>query len=209
MAEGITLIRDRALAWITLKRPATFNALARADWEALEAVAFEIAEDPTIGCVIVRGAGVRAFSTGLDMARFAEERRNPIQAKAYSEATGRATDRLAALPMPTIAMIEGYCMGSGVDIACHLDLRIAADDALFRVSPKTIGLYLDRTFVNGLVRTLGRARALEMTLEGRTYTADWALEIGLVGGLVPAAALEAEITRLAVALAAAYAATSP
>lgn len=208
MAEGISLRREGGLAQLVLDRPATFNALARADWEALEDAVATIEADPSIACVIVRGAGGRAFSTGLDMSRFADERRDRAQAQAYSEATGRATDRLAGLKMPTIAMIEGYCMGSGVDIACHCDLRIAADDAVFRVSPKVIGLFLDKTFLAGMVAVLGRARALEIVLEGRTYGAEKALEIGLVTRLVPAVALEAETMRLAGTLAESYAAMS-
>ncbi len=208
MSEGILLTRDGALAWVTLARAATFNALARADWEALEAVLGAIEAADGVGCVIVRGTGGRAFSTGLDMARFGVERADPAQARAYSEATGRATGRLAALPMPTIAMIEGYCMGSGVDIACHCDLRIAAAEAVFRVSPKIIGLFLDRTFVDGLVRLVGRARALEIVLEGRTYDAGRAREIGLVNHVAPAAALEAETMRLAGRAAETYAAIS-
>ncbi len=201
-------MREGAVAWITLARPATFNALARADWEALDKTVAAIGAGSDIGCVIVRGAGGRAFSTGLDMARFAVERADPAQAKAYSGATGRATARLAALPMPSIAMIEGYCMGSGVDIACHCDLRIAAEDALFRVSPKVIGLFLDRIFVDGLVRVVGRARALEIVLEGRTYDAGQARSIGLVNHVVAASALEAETAALASALAESYAAIS-
>lgn len=206
MARGISLRRERGLAHLVLDRRASFNALARADWEALEDAVAAIEADPSIACVIVRGAGGRAFSTGLDMSRFAHERADRAQAEAYSEATGRATGRLAGLPMPTIAMIEGYCMGSGVDIACHCDLRIAAEDAVFRVSPKVIGLFLDKTFVAGLVGVVGRARALEMVLEGRTYGSGQALEIGLVNHLVPAAELEAETMRLAAELAKNYAA---
>ena len=197
MDEGVSLARDGAVAWVALRRAATFNALARADWEALESVLGAVAAADGIGCVVVRGAGGRAFSTGLDMARFAVERADPVQARSYGEATGRATGRLAALPMPTIAMIEGYCMGSGVDIACHCDLRIAAADALFRVSPRTVGLFLDRTFVDGLTRVVGRARALEIVLEGRTYDAAGARRIGLVNRVAPSAALEGETVRLA------------
>ena len=197
MDGSVSFAREGAVAWVTLSSPARFNALARADWEALEAVLGAIVAEDGLGCVVMRGAGGRAFSTGLDMARFAAERGDPGQARSYSEATGRATGRLAALPVPTISMIEGYCMGSGVDIACHCDLRIAAADAIFRVSPGAIGLFLDRTFVDGLVRVVGRARALEIVLEGRTYDAGRARQIGLINHLVPVAALEGETVRLA------------
>ena len=196
------------MATISLDRPSRFNALAREDWEALEARAAEVGTAPGIGCVIVRGAGGRAFSTGLDMSRFAEERRDPASARAYSDATERAASRLGALPMPTIAMIEGYCMGSGVDIACRCDIRIAAADALFRVSPRTIGLFLDTGFVAAMLRVIGRARTLELVLEGRTYDAPAAEAMGLVGRVVPAPELESETRALADRLAEAYAAIS-
>jgi enoyl-CoA hydratase len=208
MSGSVRLVRDGAIATIVLDRQANFNALARTDWEAIQDTVAAIETGDGIGCVIVRGAGGRAFSTGLDMSRFAAERSDSGQAKAYSEATARATGRLASLAQPSIAMIEGYCMGSGVDIACHCDLRIAADDAVFRISPKIIGLYLDRTFVEALVRVLGRARAMELVLEGRAYSAQKAHEIGLVNHLVPAAEIEARTMAIAADLAARYAAIS-
>ena len=206
--QSIGLTLDGAAATICLDRPSRFNALAREDWEALEARVAEVETAPGIGCVIVRGAGGRAFSTGLDMSRFAEERRDPASARAYSEATERAASRLGELPMPTVAMIQGYCMGSGVDIACRCDLRIAAEDALFRVSPRTIGLFLDTGFVAAMVSVMGRARTLEFVLEGRTYDAPSAAAMGLVGRVVPPAMLETETRALAVRLAEAYAAIS-
>ena len=206
MTQSIGLTLDGAVATICLDRPSRFNALAREDWEALEARVAELEAAPGIGCVIVRGAGGRAFSTGLDMSRFAEERRDPASARAYSEATERATSRLGGLPMPTVATIEGYCMGSGVDIACSCDLRVAADDALFRVSPRTIGLFLDTGFVSAMIDVIGRAKTLELVLEGRTYDADAAVRMGLVGRVVPAAEFEGETRALAVRLAEAYAA---
>ena len=208
MSGSIGLARDGAVATVLLDRPWRFNALAREDWEALEARAAEIEAAPGIGCVVVRGGGGRAFSTGLDMSRFADERRDPSSARAYSEATERACARLGALPMPTIAMIEGYCMGSGVDIACRCDLRIAAADALFRVSPRTVGLFLDSGFVAAMLAVIGRAKTLELVLEGRTYDAPSALAMGLVGRVVTADALEAETRALAGRLAEAYAAIS-
>lgn len=208
MTQGIGVARDGAVATIVLDRPWRFNALARADWEALEARVGEVEAAPGIGCVVVRGAGGRAFSTGLDMSRFADERRNPESARAYSEATERAGRRLGALKMPTIAMIEGYCMGSGVDIACRCDLRVAASDALFRVSPRTVGLFLDTGFVAAMLATIGRARTLELVLEGRTYDAAAAQAMGLVGRVVPPEALESETRALAERLADSYAAIS-
>ena len=208
MTQSIGLTLDGAVATISLDRPSRFNALAREDWEALEARVAELEAAPEIGCVIVRGAGGRAFSTGLDMSRFAEERRDPASARAYSEATERATSRLGDLPMPTVAMIEGYCMGSGVDIACRCDLRIAAEDALFRVSPRTIGLFLDTGFVAAMLKVIGRAGTLELVLEGRTYDAPAAQAMGLVGRVVPTAELEGETRAVAIRLAEAYAAIS-
>lgn len=208
MADGMSLRRDGAVARIVIDRRESLNALSRADWHGLAEAADAVRADSGIGCVVVCGAGGRAFSAGLDMSRFAEERRTPAAARAYSEATAGATARLAALPMPTIAMIEGYCMGSGVDIACHCDLRFAAADAVFRVAPGSVGLFLDRSFVAGLVGVVGRARALEMVLEGRRYDARAALGVGLVTGLAPAGALARETMRRAAGLAAAHAAMS-
>ena len=208
MTRNIGLALDGAVATISLDRPSRFNALAREDWEALEARVAEIEATPAVGCVIVRGVGGRAFSTGLDMSCFEEERRDPASARGYSEATERAARRLGDLPMPTVAMIEGYCMGSGVDIACRCDLRIAAADALFRVSPRTIGLFLDTGFVAAMLKVIGRARTLELVLEGRTYDAASAAAMGLVGRVVPAETLESETRALAAKLAEAYAAIS-
>ena len=208
MADGVSVSRDGAVARVALDRRESLNALRRADWRGLAEAAEAVRADAGIGCVVVCGAGGRAFSAGLDMSRFAGGRRTPAAARACSEATARATARLAALPMPTIAMIEGYCMGSGVDVACHCDLRFAADDAVFRVAPGSVGLFLDRSFVAGLAGVVGRARALEMVLEGRRYDARAALGIGLVTRLAPAGALARETMRRAAGLAEAHAAMS-
>jgi len=175
--------RDGDIATIIINRPEKKNAMNRATFAALNEAVAEVSADDTLRCVVFRGAG-GTFVAGADMSGFDTERATREQVRAYSAVTDDALHAIAACRHPTVALIEGYCMGAGVELAAGCDLRIAARSAKFAVPSKRVGLFLSYPLLAGLVRIVGPATAAELVLEGRVMDADEALIKGLVTRVV-------------------------
>lgn len=179
------------LATLWLNRPARRNAFDLAMWQRLGDLALELAADAELRCLVLRGRG-GAFAAGADIAEFPEKRYNAEQALAYAEVMDRATEAVAGCPAPTLAVIEGPCVGGGLELAVQCDLRLAAESARFGIPINRIGHCLPYPAMIALVELAGRATALEILLEGRILTAGEALAKGLVTRVVADDALEAE-----------------
>jgi len=160
------------------------------------------AADPEIRVIVVTGAGERAFVSGADISEFEEKRATPAQIAEYDGLSERASVALETVAKPTIAMIQGYCIGGGLDLALRTDLRIAAEDARFGVPAVRLGLGYGFSDVKRLVAVVGPAHAKEILYTGRQFTAGEALAMGLVHRVVPAAALTESVAGLAKTLAA-------
>jgi enoyl-CoA hydratase/carnithine racemase len=201
-AGSLALRRERTRATITLDRPARKNAIDEATWNAFGEVAAAIAADPEIAVVVVRGAG-GVFSAGADIGEFvalaqADEARRAI----FADAVRGGEEAVARIAQPTIAAIEGPCVGGGCQIALACDIRIAAEGARFGVTPAKLGIVYPVTSTRRLVATVGRSAAKDLLFTGRLIDAQEALAIGLVDRVVPAEALEAEVEALAASIAA-------
>src|SRR5437764_5246247 len=127
MTEKILADREGGIGWLTLNNPERRNALSLAMWERLAEVLEAFAADEAVRVVVLRGAGGRAFAAGADISRFEEERATPEQVARYEAVMGRAHAAVSTLPAPTIAMIQGFCMGGGVALALDCDLRICSE----------------------------------------------------------------------------------
>ena len=158
--------------------------------------------DPEIRVIVVTGAGERAFVSGADISEFEEKRATPDQIAEYDALSERASVALETVAKPTIAMIRGYCIGGGLDLALRTDLRIAAEDARFAVPAARLGLGYGFSDVKRLVEIVGPAFAKEILYTGRQFTAGEALAMGLVHRVVPAATLGDSVAELAEILAA-------
>ena len=123
MAE-IELTRDDAIATVTLNRPAKLNAMTKPMWRRLGDVLDQLSADDAVRCIVLRGAGGKAFSPGNDIGEFETERSNPEQARAYGALMHRTLGALRGCRHPTVALIEGICVGGGMEIACCCDIRI-------------------------------------------------------------------------------------
>jgi enoyl-CoA hydratase/carnithine racemase len=122
--EAILVTRDGAIATVTLNRPQKLNALTKEMWRDLGVAVARLAADHELRCIILRGAGERAFSPGNDIGEFARERSNKQQARDYGEFMHATARTLAACPIPMVAQIHGICVGGGLEIAALCDLRI-------------------------------------------------------------------------------------
>ncbi len=192
MSDLILVTRDGPIATVTLNRPDKLNALTKPMWIRLGAVLAELSEDDALRCVVLRGAGGKAFSPGNDISEFETDRSNPEQAKAYGEILHRALSALKTCRHPTVALIEGICVGGGLEIAALCDLRICGTSSRFGVPIKRLGLVMAYPEIDVLRRLVGRATTLEILLEGRVFGAEEAKDKGLVNRVVPDGEVEAE-----------------
>lgn len=202
MSESVLLQRDGAIATITLNRPERRNAFNLAMWAALGDVMEALNADDALRCIILRGAGDKAFAAGADIAEFSRVRANAAQAQAYAKVMDRATDAVRDCPHPTLAMIRGACVGGGLELAIHCDLRISGRSGRIGIPINRIGNALPYAAMTALVEAVGRPAVLEMLLEGRIYRAEEACAKGLITRVVEDDALEQEITETAARIAA-------
>ncbi|WP_293706715.1 enoyl-CoA hydratase/isomerase family protein [Stenotrophomonas sp. UBA7606] len=184
---------------ITVQRPEKLNALNRQTLEVLDAAFAAAAQDPAVRVVVLTGAGSKAFVAGADIAEM--NALTPVQGRDFSLVGQRLMRRIERLSKPVIAMVNGFALGGGMELAMACHLRIAADSAKVGQPEINLGLVPGFGGTQRLLRLGGRAAALELCLLGAPISAERAQQLGLVNRVVPAAELEAETTKLAVQLA--------
>ncbi|WP_197277805.1 enoyl-CoA hydratase [Novosphingobium sp. KN65.2] len=191
--DKLLVEREGPLAWITFNNPAKHNAISLDMWRALGRALEGIAQDREVRCILLRGAGERAFVSGADISEFAGQRRSPKDVAAYDEAADHALGLLQSTPQPSVAMISGYCFGGGVAIALSCDIRIAGSDALFSVPAARLGLGYGWLGTRKLLDVVGPAWAADMLFSARRYGATEALAMGLITQFHPVAELQAQV----------------
>jgi enoyl-CoA hydratase/carnithine racemase len=192
MADSILVSRRDAIVIIALNRPAKLNALDRRMWQGIADAVSVAAADDSVRVVMLRGTGGEAFSAGADITEFPRERADVEQARAYGATMIDAMEAIGSCRHPTVALIEGACIGGGLELAAMCDLRICGASSRFGIPIKRLGLVMAYGELGGLVRLVGPAVALEILLEGRVFGADEALQKGLVTRVAPDADVEAE-----------------
>jgi len=195
------LLTDTANGIRTLRinRPDKLNALNRAVIDALDAAFTEAAQDDAVRVIVLTGVGNKAFVAGADIAEM--NTLTPVQGRDFSLHGTRMMRRIEKLPKPVIAMINGYALGGGLELAMSCHLRIAADTAKVGQPEINLGLIPGFGGSQRLLRLCGRAATLELCLTGAPITAERALQLGIVNRVVPATELEAETGKLAAQLA--------
>jgi enoyl-CoA hydratase len=201
MSETPVLTADRgAVRLITVNRPDKLNALNAETLDALLA-AFEAAEAaPEVRCVVLTGAGSKAFVAGADISQM--NTLTPVQGRDFSLRGQKLMRRIEKMPKPVIGMINGFALGGGLELAMSCHLRIAADNAKVGQPEVNLGLIPGFGGTQRLLRLAGRAATLELCLAGAPIDAARARELGIVNRVVAAAELETETMKLADQLAA-------
>ena len=184
MSELIEATRDGEILTITLNNPDKRNALTMQAWAQLAHTLAQISMDETVRCIVIRGAGDKAFAAGADISEFSEVRANAEQAAEYGKATALALDTLVNCLHPTIALIQGACTGGGLEIAAACDIRIANQSSKFGVPINRIGHPFAYPEMGPVIDVVGRANVLDLLLSGRIIGAEEALRMGLVTQLV-------------------------
>ena len=191
----ITTSEQAGICRITVNRPEKLNALNAATLDALLGAFGQAAEDRAIRVIVLTGAGSKAFVAGADIAEMADLR--PTEGRDFSLRGQRLMRRIETLPKPVIAMVNGFALGGGLELAMACHLRIAADTAKLGQPEINLGLIPGFGGTQRLLRLAGRAATLELCLLGAPIDAARALQLGIVNRVVAAADLEAETAKIA------------
>jgi enoyl-CoA hydratase/carnithine racemase len=197
--ELAALTREGDLAWITIQRPEVMNCLSFPTLKRLRALCAELARDLAIRCVLVRGAGEKAFCAGADL----KERRSMPDARVplFVKNIRRLMDDLEALPQPTIAVLNGVAFGGGTELALACDLRVAASSAELGLTEVALAIIPGAGGTQRLPRLIGKSRAKDLILSARKLDAAEAERIGLVNRVFAPGELEAGARALAARIA--------
>ena len=200
MTDDLLLTRDDgAMRILTINRPQRLNALDAATIDALDAAFADAAQAPQVRVVVLTGSGAKAFVAGADIAQMSAL--TPAQGRDFSLRGTRMMRRIETLPKPVIAMINGFALGGGLELAMSCHLRIAAEGARMGQPEINLGLIPGFGGSQRLLRLCGRAATLELCLTGAPIDAQRALQLGIVNRVVAAAELESQTLQLAAQLA--------
>lgn len=172
------------------------NALNAAMWTELPKIVADAEANSSVRVLVLRGAGDKAFSAGADISEF-RTARTAETAKAYDALSHGAFTSVVNCRKPTIAMVHGYCMGGGMELAMCCDFRYVAEGATFGIPAVRLGIGYDARWVRPLLSTLSASQAKEVLLTGRRFTDTEALHMDIVTKLLPADMLESETRALA------------
>jgi enoyl-CoA hydratase/carnithine racemase len=189
-------------ATLILNRPEKKNALTMAMWDALPGLIAQAANVPGVRLIVLTGAG-GAFAAGADIAEFESVYADRASALDNHRRIQAAMSAVEDCPVPTVAMIEGACVGGGCGLALACDLRFAADTARFGITPGKLGLAYGIADTRRLVAAVGLSAAKDILFTGRLFDAARAVQIGLIDRCVAPAALAGAVDGLAADLAAA------
>lgn len=192
MSTGLSVAVQGAVGTITLDRPAKRNAVTYDMWVALGEASHRLAHDPAVRVVVLRGAGDH-FCAGADIGELLAER--PAGTPSFMDVNMAAEHALATLPKPTIAVVQGDCVGGGAALAIDCDLRLAVAGSRFGITPAKLGIVYPPASLERAVRLLGPA-AKRLLYTGELIGADEAHRIGMVDELHAADAVEGRLAEL-------------
>jgi len=185
--------QEGGVGTVIFNNPERHNAVSLEMWEATKKILDRFAADNEIRVVVLTGAGGKAFVSGADISKFESERATLEAVRAYNARAEAAYGSIAEFPKPTIAMIQGYCIGGGLGLATCCDLRIASDNSRFAVPAAKLGLGYGYVGLKRLVAIVGPAFAKEIFYTARQFDVAEALAMGLVNRAVPAEELETTV----------------
>jgi enoyl-CoA hydratase/carnithine racemase len=179
-ADSLIVTRDGGIVTIRMHRPDKHNAISFAMWSAFARLLPVLAADDEVDAVVLRGTPGGPFSAGADISEFTTLRSEPAGARRYSDAVAAGERALLDFPKPTIALVQGFAIGGGTQVAVACDLRVCDTTATFGVTPAKLGIVYALGSTARLVETVGAAWARWILLTGDLLDAEQALRIGLV-----------------------------
>lgn len=197
MSDGeVRLVREGPVAYVTFDRPQARNAMTWKMYQELVAICDDLRKDKTVRTAVLRGAGGKAFIAGTDIAQFLEFK-SPEDGLAYEKKIEAILSGLETLPIPTIAICEGFAVGGGMAIASVCDFRVATPGTKFGVPiARTLGNCMSTGNVARLVANVGPAISKRMLLLGELLTAETAASVGFVHAIVAPEEIEARVKEM-------------
>jgi len=189
--------KDGRVGYVIFNNPERHNAVSLDMWARTTEILADFAKDDEVRVVVLAGAGGKSFVSGADISKFASERASLDATKVYNATVAKANEGIYEFPKPTIAMIQGYCIGGGLGLAVCCDLRICSDNSTFAVPAAKLGLGYAYPGVKRLVNLVGPAFATEIFYTARQFNAEEARVMGLVNRIVPQAELETYVKNYA------------
>lgn len=181
-----------AVSTLVFNRPAKRNAISLEMWSTLPALLRELRSNPDLRVLVVRGAGEEAFASGADIGEFRRVRSDVATSRIYTRTVHAAEEALASFPRPTIAMIHGFCVGGGLEVALACDLRFASRSAQFGITAARLGIIYGLASTRRLASVVGPSHARDLLFSGRLVAIDEAQAMGLVNRVCAPEDLEAE-----------------
>jgi enoyl-CoA hydratase/carnithine racemase len=193
---SLKIEKRASVGWIIFDNPEKRNAINGAMWRGLPEAMARFDADREVRCVAFRGAGTKAFSAGADISEFDKARAERGSVAEYDDLLDRVLHSIQDSLKPSVAMIHGFCMGGGVEVALACDLRYCGASAQFGIPAAKLGLAYNVEGHKRLLETVGHARAREIMFLGRRYSAAESLAMGLVHQVFPDAELESSVGKI-------------
>lgn len=180
MSNELYIEQDGAIASLIINRPEKRNAFTLAMFEKLTSILEEIENDPSIKVLLVRGVDESAFASGADISEFMENRFSVEKAKHYNDKALEGIDKLTRFKKPTIAVIQSFAIGGGLELANACDFRFASDDSRFGITASRVGIVYNLASTKRLLDLVGPAKTKELLFTSKLISASEAQKIGLI-----------------------------
>ena len=174
---------ENSVAYIKLNNPIKLNAINLEMWKNIGNILKDFEKNSNIRCIVLRGEGRKAFSAGADISEFDENRSKTEEVKKYDNASKSSMKLLQNISIPTIAIIDGYCIGGGLATALSCDLRFASEKSTFAIPAAKLGLAYDYAGVKRLRDIVGPSNAKHIFYTAKQFNGEEALQMGLINGL--------------------------
>ncbi|MFL5257394.1 MAG: enoyl-CoA hydratase/isomerase family protein [Rhodopila sp.] len=198
MSDARLLVsRTDTIATVTFNRPERRNAFDLGMWRDLQHIMEELSRDDSLRCVVLRGAGDKAFSAGADIGAFEAERGTEEKEAEYAHVLDESMQSIRLCQHPVVAMIMGYCLGGGAGIATMCDFRVGGENIRLGITARNLGVWYPYAEIDPIITLAGTGVASEMLIEGRIFTGREAYEKGLLSRVVPDDRVEEEAMALA------------
>ena len=181
----MTSRKEGRVGTLIFDNPARHNAVSLEMWEAARGILLDFAADPGIRVVVLTGAGGKAFVSGADISKFEDERATREAVLRYNATTEGVYSTIATFPKPTLAQIQGYCLGGGLNLAVCCDLRFCSTGSKFALPAAKLGLGYGYAGLKRYIDTIGPSHTKDIFFSARQLGADEAFSMGLVDRVLP------------------------
>lgn len=197
MIDKMLSSKEGRVGILTFNNPEKHNAVSFEMWEAVEKFLDAFQSDPDVRVVVLTGAGGKAFVSGADISKFESERASEEAVQRYNALVEKVYARIYRFPKPTIAMIRGYCIGGGLNLAICCDMRYATEVSKFALPAAKLGLGYGYNGLRRYIETIGPAATKEIFFTARQFTAAEAHRWGVVNEIVVNSDLETRVSSVA------------